>query len=58
MAFSYESNWLKDQSFLKGLSEWHLAMSQIGSKIKAFLKGLSEWHLALCHIGSMIKSFK
>ena len=36
MAFSYESNWLKDQRFLKGLSEWHLAMSQIGSKIKAF----------------------
>ena len=36
MAFTYVSHWLKDQRFLKGLSEWHLAMSQIGSKIKAF----------------------
>ena len=36
MVFTYVSYWLKDQSFLKGLSEWHLPMSQIGSKSKAF----------------------
>ena len=27
MAFTYVSHWLKDQSFLKGPSEWHLSMS-------------------------------
>ena len=36
MAFTYMSHWLKDQSFLKGRSEWHLAMNQIVSKINAF----------------------
>ena len=36
MAFTYVSHWLKDQTFLKGLSEWHLPMCHTGSNIKAF----------------------
>ena len=57
MAFSYVSNWLKDQSFLKGLTELHLNYESNWLKDQSFLKGLSEWHLPMCHIGSKIKAF-